>query len=86
MPPGRRWAGGQLDGHQGGRLPFSAVPREGQLPFRELPPAAGAGALMLYVQQSLNSEAMKSLLLLPAATGAATAAPRAKPGLFGATS
>lgn len=23
VPPGRRWAGSQLDGHQGGRLPFS---------------------------------------------------------------
>lgn len=31
---------------------------------------------MFYMQQSLNSEAMKSLLLLLAATAAATAAPR----------
>lgn len=82
MPPGRRWAGGQLDGHQGGRLPFSAVPRPAS--FRELPPAASA--LMFYMQQSLTSEAMKSLLLLLAATAAATVAPRAKPSLFGATS
>lgn len=86
MPPGRRWAGGQLDGHQGGRLPFSVVPREGQLPSESCLQPLVLGGLMFYMQQSLNSEAMKSLLLLLAATAAATAAPRAKPRLFGATS
>lgn len=86
MPPGRRWAGGQLDGHQGGRLPFSAVPREGQLPSQSCLQPPVLGALMFYMQQSLNSEAMKSLLLLFAATATATAAPRAKPRLFGAAS